>query len=739
MEPNRESICTAELIVENGRLAGTRRALPTPLAVVGRAHGCDIRLNVDGVEPLHCVLVPTTDSVILRDLGTSDGTLVNNEPVAFTHLNDGDLLSVGPFRFRLAVSPAVDPRQSLLPELEAIEKEKESLRIQAAAVAAQQAALTEVEAQLDQRCQALDRQEEQLSHHLDEKRQRLVELQEQTRLSREELKKEQTEFVEQKQKAEQDLEQIRQEAVNAGRELEKQRKRLLTFRDRMKRRYERHVSRERNELRKREVEITAANHLLEKEKAKLEQSRETLAQHRLQFNGERELGRRALQDGWEQLHSERKTRQEKLGEQMAELSRKIRSLRDKEEALVRRETELVEQHRHWTNLRATLQMEVDGLEQRIRNARRKVSDLDHELARVVPQPKAGETVPIAVAVDGQNSRSTLATSALTEVETLTAELVDQRRLLVEQCERFVAIQEEWRKGHDEVIREAESLQRQLSQREQALEAREDSIEASEELLRRRRAEALQAQQRMEGCLARLAIREAGWDNERSVLLGDIQSREELIGRREEFLLALRDRWKQRRRAEMKQIRADKELSRSLRQRYVTLWEECFRRRTALDQEQRSLAEQRLAQEQLRLELLSQTQDSAAADRRLERIRQRVAESLQSTERTMLRERQAIEVEAAQTTEVAERLHQRLLDLTQREEALSERATAWDKEQALTEVARMKLQQELKTLQAHREHSERHALRLRDELESVARVLIDGDEPVERPIPLALAA
>src|SRR5947209_11745457 len=60
----------------------------------------------------------------------------------------------------------------------------DALRIQAAAVAAQQAALTDEELRLQQRRGALENQEAQLAAHLDDRRRRLLELQEELKTGR---------------------------------------------------------------------------------------------------------------------------------------------------------------------------------------------------------------------------------------------------------------------------------------------------------------------------------------------------------------------------------------------------------------------------------------------------------------------------------------------------------------------------------------------------------------------------
>src|SRR5438477_9488337 len=87
-----------ELIVQNGRQAGASRSLHTPLTLIGRASGCDVRLNVDSVHPLHCALLPGPAGLVLRDLDSLTGTFVNDQRVASCLLRDGDVLGVGPFK-----------------------------------------------------------------------------------------------------------------------------------------------------------------------------------------------------------------------------------------------------------------------------------------------------------------------------------------------------------------------------------------------------------------------------------------------------------------------------------------------------------------------------------------------------------------------------------------------------------------------------------------------------------------
>ena len=49
---------------QNGRQAGVSKSLTNPVTLIGRAPGCDIRLNVESIHPLHCALLPGPDAIL---------------------------------------------------------------------------------------------------------------------------------------------------------------------------------------------------------------------------------------------------------------------------------------------------------------------------------------------------------------------------------------------------------------------------------------------------------------------------------------------------------------------------------------------------------------------------------------------------------------------------------------------------------------------------------------------------
>ena len=71
------------------------------LILVGRGEDCELRLDHKSVSKRHCVLVKTDGLVLIRDLGSTNGTRVNGQRVRRGTLLPNDVLSVANFRFTL--------------------------------------------------------------------------------------------------------------------------------------------------------------------------------------------------------------------------------------------------------------------------------------------------------------------------------------------------------------------------------------------------------------------------------------------------------------------------------------------------------------------------------------------------------------------------------------------------------------------------------------------------------------
>jgi len=75
------------------------------LVVIGRKEDCDVRLEHKSVSKMHCVLVKTDGLLLLRDLGSTNGTRVNGTRVRRAALLPNDEISVAHYKFRVHLGP----------------------------------------------------------------------------------------------------------------------------------------------------------------------------------------------------------------------------------------------------------------------------------------------------------------------------------------------------------------------------------------------------------------------------------------------------------------------------------------------------------------------------------------------------------------------------------------------------------------------------------------------------------
>ncbi len=67
--------------------------------IIGRRQECHLRIPTGDVSRQHCALLFRGDSIVVKDLGSSNGTYVNSTRIAETELKAGDKLRVGPVTF----------------------------------------------------------------------------------------------------------------------------------------------------------------------------------------------------------------------------------------------------------------------------------------------------------------------------------------------------------------------------------------------------------------------------------------------------------------------------------------------------------------------------------------------------------------------------------------------------------------------------------------------------------------
>ncbi len=83
--------------------------------VIGRKTDADLRIPLSEISRAHCELTQNGRSVTLRDLGSSNGTFVNDERIEDdTELEPGDRVRIGPVHFIVQIDG--DP-EDITPEM----------------------------------------------------------------------------------------------------------------------------------------------------------------------------------------------------------------------------------------------------------------------------------------------------------------------------------------------------------------------------------------------------------------------------------------------------------------------------------------------------------------------------------------------------------------------------------------------------------------------------------------------
>ncbi|WP_435008706.1 STAS domain-containing protein [Tundrisphaera lichenicola] len=95
------------LIIQDGPSTGRPIAIRSPRFVIGRGPDCQLRLGSLKVSRSHAILERRGTRLVLRDLSSTNGTLLNGRRLrdGEAEVRDGDQIRIGPISFALAVGP----------------------------------------------------------------------------------------------------------------------------------------------------------------------------------------------------------------------------------------------------------------------------------------------------------------------------------------------------------------------------------------------------------------------------------------------------------------------------------------------------------------------------------------------------------------------------------------------------------------------------------------------------------
>lgn len=736
MDEQPDATVSGELVIRNGNQRGTRFPVSLPATVIGSSEPCDIRITARGVGEVHCLVTVTESGPVLRSWFPDD-TLVNGKPTAATILRDGDEIRVGPCLFQLAWHSAELVPLTAEPTVPA-EEDFEALRMQAAAVAAQQAMLVEEEWQIREREQALHEQEIQLAAVLEERHKQLAGMQHALHDGREKLRTDR-EF---------EGEKLRKMRANIGplhaaakRDRRAARKILAEAED--------HVQRA----------IAAARSELAADRVALEREirdhvEEVAAFQENQARTEAELAEseRRLREGWDMLAegqrrllADRTESEELLASVRAEVDR-----RDVE--VTARERDLSQaQERVETRVRTLLE-EAASLENRTAHARAALEILEQKRGRLeagtAPTLASGTALPMAdlVPLDRKSDRS--AAELLAELQTRErdlarerrelasrketldrreSDLVDERMVIAEQTAVLAVAQESWHATHARTLADLESLARAVHSREMYLDTRDRDLAAASHRCRQRERDLWELRVKLEGWQSSLAASESAFAADRDRAEADLRATRQHLTRWEEALSKLCRKWVAVRKRDRDTVREEIARTVAERTRFQTRLADLDRDRRQLLAEAALVAEQALAVEQVVGELATREgADARQAARRVRVLRRRWERRFQQFQRELDTRREMVVAETVAVRERQAELHRTLGEVLERRDILATEEFA----AAADHLARTRqLEERSATLDAEsdrRERTHRELVQVRAELDRLTASVMSTD-------------
>jgi len=127
LDNRRKSIMDVKLMVVGGE-GDSSEILPKLPATIGRGNQATLKLSHPLISRRHCELFSREDELLVRDLGSLNGTFIGGERITEAELRSGDLLTIGTVTFRVAIDglPVDDHASSGQVDLDAISSSETS-------------------------------------------------------------------------------------------------------------------------------------------------------------------------------------------------------------------------------------------------------------------------------------------------------------------------------------------------------------------------------------------------------------------------------------------------------------------------------------------------------------------------------------------------------------------------------------------------------------------------------------
>jgi chromosome segregation protein len=528
-----ESPPAGELVVRNGKQRGARLPLKHPLLLIGSGDGCDVRLGADGVEPVHCAIVPTPGGPTLRCVAPAE-VLINGTPRAEMLLDDGDEVKVGPCVFAVAWLPWAEPTPA------------ETLPAEAA----------------------------QIADILDERQRQIAEQEEQLAEARAGLRRDRDQDTD----GRKEVERLKRQTKAMHREAARERDRVRRLAPRFLRRVEERWAGVRADLEAQGAALDEYRERLAAEAARFEATRS-------EFHTTAAATRDQLRADWAALDAQRKRFAAERAEADQYFAKQEEAVEARAADVAARAKSIGEERQKQARATAALRTEAAGLEARAQHTRAVVEELERkrealqaELLALRPAPTAELPPESGVALDRHKDRDLHAWATeldaqerqLNEqraglaalkagLERDAADLADGRRVVAEQLAQLAAARSQWQEMERRTVAEMEDLAHDLGHRERDLGVRGQRLMRADARRREDAYDLWRLRLRLEAWQTRLMAVESRWHTEREAREAAFAERVRAQHHRESQILELFSRWERAREEERDRLRAELQL------------------------------------------------------------------------------------------------------------------------------------------------------------------------------------
>lgn len=726
---------SGELVVRNGKQRGTRLPFAVPVTVIGAADFCDVVLTARGVGDVHCLVTLTPAGPVVRSW-FPDATLVNGTPTAAAVLADGDELLVGPCLFQVAWhADALVPLE--LSEPSEPGEDLVALRTQAAAVAAQQAALVEEEWHLREREDALSEQETQLAAVLDERHRHLAGLLHALGDGREVHRAEAAKLAADRDRVAKMRANVAPLHTAAKRDRRKARKLLAAARDRIART----AAADRQAIAAERLGLDRETRVLVDRVAEFAAERARTAAEFADTQRRLDAAWELLADGQRKLVADRTEAADFAAEQRAALDRRDAELTARERALDAGQTRVEARVQE-------LLAEAARLETRTAHARAALEVVEQKRARLEAADAPVAALPDAVPLDRKSDKS--AGQLLAELQTrerdlsrekrqiaaaaadLTrreAALADERLVVAEQAAAIGVAQDLWRASEFRTLADLEAVARAVHARDMYQDARERELAAAAHRCRQRERDLWEARVKLDGWQAALAAQELRSAAERDRAAADLDATRDHLTRWEAALGGLCRKWAAARKRDRDAVRSELAAAAAARSRFDTKLADLDRDRLQLLADAAAVAAQSVAVEQLTGELTTREGgDARQAARRLRVLRKQWDRRYTQFARDLETRRESAAAAGAAAAAKAADWHRVLTDALTRRDVLAteELAAAADH---LSKARHLDERSAALTAEsARRSRTDRELVQLRAEMDRLTAAVMSTAEP-----------